>query len=172
MVLSVRRISMNGTVYLSSSTPGHMWGCGCVGKRGVGENPHPTRVPVIWVGRRRRTVQAFHMAPDGCLAVLSHWPHTAGGGQGAATGSRFSASGTPRWTRWRSWEQNRGRGVALGLERKGREGRGKGGTGWFPHRWESLVQVRGCSVRRKPIPSLKHRGPWWLETVYGFRALL
>jgi hypothetical protein len=27
-------------------------------------------------------------------------------------------------------------------------------------------------VRKKPIPIFKHGGPWWSETVYGFRALL
>ena len=48
--------------------------CGVVGvvERGVGEYPRPARIPVLWVGRLGRTVHAFHMAPGGHLAVLSH----------------------------------------------------------------------------------------------------
>jgi hypothetical protein len=51
---------------------------GCGGKRGVGENPSPDRVSVLWgvgVGWGKgsgRTVHAFHVDPGGRLAVLSH----------------------------------------------------------------------------------------------------
>jgi hypothetical protein len=67
------------------------------GKRGVGENTCPARVQVLWAGRGGRTVHAFHAAPGGHMAMLCHRPHTAGGGQGAAAGTRFLASGIPRW---------------------------------------------------------------------------
>ena len=49
-------------------------GCGCGGKRGVGENPCPARVPMLWVGRRGGLPHTFHATPGGCLAVES--PHT------------------------------------------------------------------------------------------------
>jgi hypothetical protein len=41
-------------------------------KREVGECPCPARVLVLWAGGRKRTVHAFHAAPGGHLAVLSH----------------------------------------------------------------------------------------------------
>jgi hypothetical protein len=37
----------------------------------VGENPHPARVLVLWVGGLGRSVHAFHEAPGEHLAVLS-----------------------------------------------------------------------------------------------------
>jgi hypothetical protein len=48
--------------------------CGAVGvgERGVGENPRPARVPVLWVGRCGRTTKRFPHCPYGCLAVGSH----------------------------------------------------------------------------------------------------
>jgi hypothetical protein len=50
-----------------------MWSRGCVcGERGVGENTHPAIVSTLWVGRHRKTMHAFHGAPGGHLAVLSH----------------------------------------------------------------------------------------------------
>ena len=50
----------------------HVPGCGCGGKRGMGENPCPARVPVFWAGRHRRTMHAIHVALGERLAVLSH----------------------------------------------------------------------------------------------------
>ena len=41
------------------------WGVGGHGyrrNRGVGENPSPARVPVLWVGGHGRTAHAFHIA--------------------------------------------------------------------------------------------------------------
>jgi hypothetical protein len=47
-------------------------GHGCRGKRGIGENLCPARVPVLLVGGRGRTAHAFLGALGGHLAVLSH----------------------------------------------------------------------------------------------------
>ena len=49
--------------------PTILQGYECLGKRGVGEKLHHTRVPVLWGGRHRRTARCF---PSGHLAVLSH----------------------------------------------------------------------------------------------------
>jgi hypothetical protein len=162
---------------------GALQGRGCGGKRGVGENPPP---PEFWCSgqRTREDCACFPHGPgwvSGCVKPLT--PHGgAGGKQGAAPGTRFSASSIPHWIRQRSWEQNRAPGAALGPGMKGGEGRGRGSAGWFPRCWESLVRsvavaqdgllARVRLVRRKPIPSFKHGRPWWSETVYGFRTLL
>jgi hypothetical protein len=53
----------------------------------MGENPHPTRVLVLWVGGCRGLPHTFHTTLGGCLAVGSH-----GGGQGADRGL---------WASWR-----------------------------------------------------------------------
>ena len=45
----------------------NMQGRGCVGKSGVGENPRPSRVQVLWAG-----ALTFPHAWGGHLAVLSH----------------------------------------------------------------------------------------------------
>jgi hypothetical protein len=37
------------------------------GRKGLGENPCPTRVPVLWAGRCGG--HTLHTAPCGCLAV-------------------------------------------------------------------------------------------------------
>jgi hypothetical protein len=42
------------------------------GLKGVGENPRPARVLVLWTDGCRRLPHAFHAAPGGCLAVGSH----------------------------------------------------------------------------------------------------
>ena len=41
-----------------------MQGCGCWGKRGVEENPHPARVPVLWVGQMREDCQTLSTGPQ------------------------------------------------------------------------------------------------------------
>jgi hypothetical protein len=56
---------------------------GCEGKRGVGENPHPSRVPVLWAGRVGMTAARF---PHGQLGRW--WTQ-------AVLGTRFPASGIP-----------------------------------------------------------------------------
>ena len=51
-----------------TDTPGQTHTCGAVGvgeKGRMGKNPHPTRVPVLWVGRLRRTMHAFHVPQVG-----------------------------------------------------------------------------------------------------------
>jgi hypothetical protein len=49
-----------------------LWGCGCEGKRW--ENPHPTRVPVLWAGRHGRTAAHFPRSlrwVSGCVKPLT-----------------------------------------------------------------------------------------------------
>lgn len=46
--------------------------CGAVGVGERKEWERTARVPVLWAGRLERTAHAFHMAPGGHLAVLSH----------------------------------------------------------------------------------------------------
>ena len=140
------RLETNLCSRKSIQAPG-LWSCGCGGKRGVGENPSPARVLVFWAGRCGRTVHTFHEAPGGYLAVLSHWPHTAGGGQGAAPGTRFSISSIHRIHR-RSWEKNRGPGAALCPADKRRQGRQRG-WGWVvPTQARILGQVHSWSTGR------------------------
>jgi hypothetical protein len=56
------------------------------GIKGVGENPHPARVPVLWAGGCGGLSRTFHAAPGGHLAVESHRPQPTVGGQGAVVG--------------------------------------------------------------------------------------
>jgi hypothetical protein len=123
--------------------------CGAVGAReikGVGENPGPARVPVLWAGRCGRTATLFPCSPrwvSGCVKPLD--PSLAGCGQGAVLGTRFSASGIPDTTGHCGRAENR-MGV-LGVARsvpgpKGREGRGR------EERCEVLTPVCGCSAGR------------------------
>ena len=75
------------------SAPRVLWGCGYGGKRGGVQ-------PEFWcsgLADARGLWQDFHAAPGGCLAVWSHWPHSAGGRQGAVLGTRFPASSIPDW---------------------------------------------------------------------------
>jgi hypothetical protein len=111
--------------------------CGC--RRRVGRERTCIRPEFLCSGLPDKGGQpnTFHTAPNGHLAVWSHWPHMAGGGQGAAP---VPVSGIPHWMWQRSWEQNRSRGVALLALEIWEEGRGRGGAGWFPPRQESLVQ--------------------------------
>jgi hypothetical protein len=67
----------------------------------VGENLHPARVPVLWVGRLGELPHTFHVAPSGCLAVVSYEISLARGGQGAVRG--LSASWKPEITGSQSW---------------------------------------------------------------------
>jgi hypothetical protein len=39
-----------------------------VEKEGVGGNPGPARVAVLWAGEHRRLPHTFHVALGGCLA--------------------------------------------------------------------------------------------------------
>jgi hypothetical protein len=118
-------------------------GPGCGEKKGERENPEnsrPARVPVLWAGGEGRTVQSFHAALDGHRAVLSHWPHTAGGGQGAAPGTRISASIIPCWTGGGAENRIGAPGQHLSLGMKGGGGSGRGGIECFPQGSESLFR--------------------------------
>ena len=71
-----------------------LWGREHGGKEGVGENPRPTRVLVLWAGGHGRLQYAFH------ATRLDVWLWEAtdparGGGQGAVLGNRFSVLGIP-----------------------------------------------------------------------------
>ena len=121
--------------------------------KGVGENRRPARVPVLWVGRHRRTAACFPCAPllpEGVWLWEATEPSLPGGGQGAVgglwaslrPGSQSRASQTLHcWTT----EELRTKWGPPGTVRpfpgpKGGKGRERGGTGWFSHRQESLVQ--------------------------------
>jgi hypothetical protein len=149
----------------------------CVWERGEWES---ISVPPEFWGRGRRTVHVCHIALGKHLAVLSHWPHKVGGGQGATPG-------TTSYARYNRGAENRigapGRDWAPGEE--GRRGQGRGGRWMVSTRARVLGQVRSVAgaqdgllpggltrlLRRKPIPSFKHSRPSWSETVYDFRAL-
>jgi hypothetical protein len=92
-------------------------------------------------GWTREDCQTLSMRPRGeHLAMLGHWPHTVGGGQGTAPGTRFSASSI-HVGYCRGAENRIGAPESHStLRRKGREGKRRGSPGWFPHRPESLVQ--------------------------------
>jgi hypothetical protein len=97
----------------------------CVGKRGVGENPQPFRVPELWAGRHRRTATWFPQRGGGVTGCGKPQNLSSmGGGQGAVLGTRFPASDILLWIPQRSWEQNRGPGVVLSPAAKGRRGQG------------------------------------------------
>ena len=102
------------------------------GKRGEGEKPCPTRVPVLWVGRCGRTAHALHAAPGGHLAVLTTVVVYHHGG--------WWKSGSPRYQVLSLWELRTEYEWHWAPGRKGREVGGEVGAGWFPHRQESLVQ--------------------------------
>lgn len=126
----------------TSTLQGH----GCGGKRGVGENPHPARVPVLWAGGHQRTAAHFPCGPGGCLggclSLGNHSPHSVGGGQGGSprhqvpnllwhpmlyTEEELRTDWGPQGWHW-----------ALGP--KGGECKGRVGAGCFPIGEESLVQ--------------------------------
>ena len=72
------------------------------GIKGVGENPCPTRVLVLWAGRQERTAAyTFHMPQD---AVLSHWPQLGGWWTRGSPRYQVLSLGHPRhhWTPWKS----------------------------------------------------------------------
>jgi hypothetical protein len=72
------------------------WAVGVGEEWGGRESTFLARVPVLWVGRHRRTAGCFPSSPgwaSGCVKPLT--PHGRGG-QGAAPGTRFSVSGIQR----------------------------------------------------------------------------
>ena len=113
------------------------------GIKGVGENLHPARVPLFWVGRRGRTATRFPRGPgwvSGCGKPLDH--SSAKGGQGAVLGNRFSVLGIPDTTGHLRRAENKigNPGVTWSSPGPKRgEGRERGGTGWFPRGQESLA---------------------------------
>jgi hypothetical protein len=72
---------------------------------GVGENLHPTRVLVLWVGRPGRPVTCFPQGTGwfyGCLKPRN--PSSPGHEQGAFLHNRFSVSSISSWNKWGHWE--------------------------------------------------------------------
>ena len=53
---------------------GYLWVIGYGRIKGVGENLHPARVPVLWVGGCRGLPHTFHGALGGYLVVGSYGP--------------------------------------------------------------------------------------------------
>ena len=99
------RLETNLCSRKSIQAPG-LWSCGCGGKRGVGENPHPARVPVLWAGGRGRTATRFARGPrwaSGCVKPLT--PHSGWWTRGSprslglteARDNRFSVSDIPNF---------------------------------------------------------------------------
>jgi hypothetical protein len=107
----------------------------------VGENPRPTRVLLLWAGRRRELPHALHVAPDGCLALGSHGPQPTEVGQGSVQGlwasRRPEITGSPSRASQISLDTSGELRTKWGLKRG--EGRERGDSGWFPHGGESLV---------------------------------
>ena len=110
-------------------------GCGCSGRSGR----ERARIPPEFLCSGQVAMgglpDTFHTALGGHLAVWSHWPHMAGGGQGAAPGTRFSISGIPCWIQERSGIRIGALGQYSWPRRYGKRAEGER----FPHRWESLV---------------------------------
>ena len=128
-----------------------VWGCWqcmvagprVLGKEGVGENPSPAIAPVLWAGGR------FLNGPgwvSGCvkpLTPLSRW-WTRGSPRYQVPGhpkldmaEELRTKWPPQHTHTHTHTHTHGS-LAPGL--KGGEGSGRGGTGWFPRRRESLVR--------------------------------
>ena len=121
------------------------------GKEGVGENPSPTRVPVLWAGGRGRTAACFSRGPRWVSGCVKPWtPALMGWTEGTlkslglteARENRFSVLDIPDATVCHRRAENKvgSPGVAQSaLELKRGEGRERGGAGWFPSRQKSLV---------------------------------
>jgi hypothetical protein len=72
MGISVFRLGKFSIILLKIRGPlswKSLWGSGPGGIKGVGVNPCPTRVPVLWTERHGGLLHAVHTAPGGCLAV-------------------------------------------------------------------------------------------------------
>jgi hypothetical protein len=54
--------------------------------KGVGENPSPARVLVLWLDRCWRTTECFPGGPSGCLAVGNYGPSPQRVDKGAVLG--------------------------------------------------------------------------------------
>lgn len=110
----------------------------------MAENSHPARVPVLWVGRCRKTATHFPRCP-GKVSVCGK-PLDSGSvedGQGAVLGNRFLVLGIPDTSG--SVEELRIEwgspgGSSISSWAGVRRGRGDGGAVGFLCRRESLVQ--------------------------------
>ena len=112
-----------------------------VGQKAREKTPNPTRVSVLWAGRIGRTAAHSPGWVSGCGKPQNS--SSAGGGQGAVLGTRFSASGIPDSAGHEGRAENRigTPGVAQSAPgQKELEGRGRGATRWFSCQQESLVQ--------------------------------
>jgi hypothetical protein len=140
----------------------------------VRENPHPARVPVLWVGRRRGLPQGFYVAPGGCLSVGSYRPSPRGWTRGCprflglteARDNRFSVSGIPGTTGHRRRAEKKVGALEVAQscpgrreERAVREGvLGGSHTGENP--WSVLLlECMMLLFRVKPISSFKQGRP-------------
>jgi hypothetical protein len=142
-----------------------------VGTEGVEENPASRQCS----GKGRP--HAFLVAPVGVWLWEAMDPSSAGGGQGAVLDTRFSASGIPDTAGHHGRAENRmGAGSGGGVDSvspwaEERRGQGRGIHCVVPMQARILGLVHGWStgrpsgrrldtaLRRKPIPSLKHRRP-------------
>ena len=125
-----------------------MEGSGHGGIKGVGENPCPARVPVLWVGRLGRTVAHFPQGPgwvSPCGKLRTQPAEGVNNGQSKASearDNRFSVLGIPDAAGHlrRSENKMRAPGVTwLSPEPKGGKGKEERGCWWFPCGRESLV---------------------------------
>ena len=114
--------------------------------KGVGENLHPARVPLFWVGRRGRTATRFPRGPgwvSGCgkplIPLGGGWTKGSSRSLGLmeARDKRFSVSGIPNTSE--ELRTNGGPRAAWAAPGpKGEEGRERGGSDWFLRGRESL----------------------------------
>jgi hypothetical protein len=120
-----------------------------VGQKAREKTPNPTRVSVLWAGRIGRTAAHSPGWVSGCGKPQNS--SSAGGGQGAVLGTRFSASGIPDTAGYRGRDENRMGALEAAQSApgpKGEEGRGRGH--WVVHT-RSLVQSVAGAQEGLPV---------------------
>ena len=141
----------------------YLSGRGCGGIKGVGENPSPATVQVLWAGGHGGLLQAVHMAPMGVWLWEATDPSPGGRGrveQGAFRGLwvswRPEITGSQSWasqmpldtaeklkTKWRSPG-----GVSVSPGAEGKQEQGERESWVVPRQLRVLGPVSGWSTGR------------------------